>query len=158
MSADNHTTSSFWARPEMQARLAKTQARLENSPSETPLKNLNYKKPTNLSSPEDHGSSSKQSNLKNLKASEPKKRGGVPRLKLYTDETLKKALAWGVEEWLVQVCIREYGEYTVKGQINRIHQIPEGYFKPKYGAIPTQRGRLFNLEMQKLKAKTSASL
>lgn len=28
MSADNSTTSSFWTRPEMQARLAKTQARL----------------------------------------------------------------------------------------------------------------------------------
>ena len=72
-------------------------------------------------------------------------------MELYTDEILKKVMAWGVEEWLVQVCIRDYGLYTVKGQINRIHQIPDGYFKPQYGPIAQQRGRLFNREMQKLK-------
>jgi hypothetical protein len=93
------------------------------------------------------------SDLNNLKSEPEKKRGGVPRLQLYTDATLKKTMEWGVEEWLVQVCIRDYGEYVVKGQINRIHQIPEGYFKPQYGPIPQQRGRLFNREMQKLKAK-----
>ena len=79
---------------------------------------------------------------------------GVSRLELYTNETLKKAMAWGVEEWLVQVCIRDYGIHTVKGQINRIYNIPDGYFKPKYGPIPSQRGRLFNTEMQKLKQQS----
>ena len=62
-------------------------------------------------------------------------------------------MAWGVEEWLLQVCIRDYGLYTVKGQINRIYQMPDGYFKPQYGPINTQRGRIFNKEMQKLKER-----
>ena len=99
-------------------------------------------------------SSQKNFNLNNLKAEQ--KRGGVPRLTLYTDEVFKKALSWGVEEWLLQVSIREYGEYTVKGQINRIHCIPNGYFKPQYGDVNTQRGRIFNKEMQKLKANRAS--
>lgn len=90
-------------------------------------------------------------NLNNLKRPDGKPRGGVPRLTLYTDETFKKAMSWGIEEWLVQVCIRDYGEYKVRATINRIYQIPDGYFKPQYGPIPGQRGRLFNKEMQKLK-------
>lgn len=125
------------------------------------LNNLNFKlaRSTGVGSdpgnhaPDDPGFSQKGSNLNNLKASPEKKRGGVPRIQLFTDETLKKAIIWGVEEWLIQVCIRDYGEYTIKGQINRIHQIPDAYFKPQYGPIPQQRGRLFNKEMQKLKAK-----
>lgn len=130
-----------------------------------PLNNLNFKLARSTgnssdqasSAPEDPGSSLKNSNLNNLKVSPEKKWGGVPRLQLFQDETLKKAIAWGVEEWLIQVSIREYGEYVVKGQINRIHQIPEAYFKPQYGPIPTQRGRLFNKEMQKLKASRRVS-
>jgi hypothetical protein len=60
-------------------------------------------------------------------------------------------MSWGVQEWLIQVCIRDYGIYKVKAAINRLYNLPEGYFKPKYGPINTQRGKLFNTEMQKLK-------
>ncbi len=114
-----------------------------------PLNNLNSQSSSKFKpSLVDRYSSSTPTNLNVLKAK------GVPRLELYTDEILKKAMGWGVEEWLVQVCIRDYGIYTVKGQINRIYNIPDGYFKPKYGPIPNQRGRLFNTEMQKLKQQT----
>lgn len=121
------------------------------------LNNLNLKNNNNLAGSDPGSLALNRVNLNNLKQRDEKKstqakRGGVPRLELYTDETWKKALAWGVEEWLLQVCIREYGAYTVKGQINRIHQIPDGYFKPQYGPIHQQRGRLFNKEMQKMKA------
>jgi hypothetical protein len=116
------------------------------------LNNLNSSKLEEFNAPQADRSPQTGSNLNNLKRQQPaKRRGGVPRLQLYTDPTLKRAMDWGVEEWLVQVCIRDYGEYTVKGQINRIYQIPDGYFKPQYGPIPGQRGRLFNREMQKLK-------
>lgn len=114
------------------------------------LINLNNKAIVEFKSPEDTGSSPTKPNLNNLK------RGGVPRLRLYTDPALQKAIAWGVEEWLIQVSIREYGEYAVKAQINRLHQIPEGYFKPQYGPVPQQRGRLFNREMQKLRDSRQA--
>jgi hypothetical protein len=152
--SQHSTTSSFWASPAMQERLARSQAGQGRAAIPQALNNLNLNKNYNLNQGEDRSSSANSSNLNNLK---PEKRGGVPRLKLYTDETLKKAMAWGVEEWLVQVCIRDYGEYTVKGQINRIYQLPEGYFKPKYGPIPAQRGKLFNREMQKLKASKASS-
>jgi hypothetical protein len=133
----------------LDARLKRAHEVEEKLKNGTPraLNNLNYKSSPEFNTPQAGSDPSSSSNLNNLK------RGGVPRLQLYTDATLKKAMEWGVEEWLVQVCIRDYGEYAVKGQINRIHQIPEGYFKPQYGPIPQQRGRLFNKEMQKLKAK-----
>lgn len=117
------------------------------------LNNLNYISGSTVETTQPSGvvSSPNSSNLNNLKAQPEKKRGGVPRLELYTDEALKKAMAWGVEEWLVQVCIRDYGLYKVKAQINRIYQLPEGYFKPQYGPIDKQRGRIFNMEMQKLR-------
>lgn len=115
------------------------------------LNNLNYKSQAKFNTPQADLDPPSGSNLNNLKGESEKKRVGVPRMELYTDEILKKVMAWGVEEWLVQVCIRDYGLYTVKGQINRIHQIPDGYFKPQYGPIAQQRGRLFNREMQKLK-------
>jgi hypothetical protein len=116
----------------------------------TPLNNLNSSVDNNLNPTGKFKLQSEPENLNDLK------RKGVQRLELYTDEAFKKALSWGVEEWLVQVCIRDYGIYTVKGQINRIHQIPEGYFKPHYGPVHTQRGRLFNTEMQRLKQSKAA--
>lgn len=118
----------------------------------TPLNNLNFNsRSTEVATTPAGGVNTipNSSNLNNLKPHE--KRGGVPRLELYRDESLKKAMAWGVEEWLVQVCIRDYGLHTIKGQINRIYQMPDGYFKPQYGPIDKQRGRIFNKEMQKLK-------
>jgi len=118
-------------------------------PSSSPLNNLNSKASNQFKSPEDSSSYSNLTNLNNLRPEQVSK--GIARIELYTDETLKKALVWGVEEWLLQVCIRDYGLYTVKAQINRIYQMPDGYFKPKYGPIPQQRGRIFNKEMQKLK-------
>jgi len=114
------------------------------------LNNLNLKSSPEFNTPQAGSDLPNSSNLNNLNGASEKKRGGVPRLMLYTDETLKKAMEWGVEEWLVQICIRDYGLYTVKAQINRIYQIPQTYFKPHYGPIPQQRGRLFNKEMQKL--------
>lgn len=99
--------------------------------------------------PEDPGHSSKSSDLNNLKLHE--KKGGVPRRQLYEDPALSKAMSWGVEEWLVQVCIRDYGIDAVKRAINKIYTLPQGYFKPQYGPIPQQCGRIFNKEMQKLK-------
>jgi|GEM_PF-2000655 len=114
-----------------------------------PLNNLNIKSSFEFKPLEDSSSYSNLTNLNNLKGSTTGK--GIPRLELYTDEILKKAISWGVEEWLLQVCIRDYGIYTVKAQINRIYQMPDGYFKPQYGPIPQQRGRIFNKEMQKLK-------
>jgi hypothetical protein len=127
-------------------RAHEVEAKLKNNTPRA-LNNLNLTPGVEFKAVKAGSSPPNGANLNNLK------RGGVPRLQLYTDATLKKVMEWGVEEWLVQVCIRDYGEYTVKGQINRIHQIPEGYFKPQYGPIPQQRGRLFNREMQKLKAK-----
>ena len=124
----------------------------EKSHQNRALNNLNSRSSSEFNTPQASSDLSSSSNLNYLKAEPEKKRGGVPRLKLYTDETLKKAMAWGVEEWLLQVCIRDYGEYTVKGQINRIYQMPDGYFKPQYGPLDQQRGRIFNREMQKLKA------
>jgi len=123
--------------------------------SQRALNNLNSKSSVEFNPIEDKRSLPKQSNLNHLKAEQGKKQKGVPRLELYTDEILKKAMSWGVEEWLLQVCIRDYGLYTVKSQINRIYSMPEGYFKPKYGPIPQQRGRIFNKEMQKLKQSKS---
>jgi len=117
--------------------------------SSSPLNNLNSKVSDQFKSLEDGSYYSNLTNLNKLKSAATGK--GVPRLELYTDEILKKAISWGVEEWLLQVCIRDYGLYTVKAQINRIYQMPDGYFKPKYGPIPQQRGRIFNKEMQKLK-------
>ena len=133
--------------------VAQIQARaleLANQPYESPLNNLNYKKASDsLSSQALDGSSSQENlNLNNLK------RGGVPRLELYKDPALKKAMEWEVEEWLVQICIRDYGLATVKAQIARIFGIPDGYFKPKYGPLNAQRGRIFNKEMQKLRGRS----
>lgn len=113
-----------------------------------PLNNLNYISGDNLSNltpSKEIKLNTQPVNLNNLKGK------GVPRVELYTDEALKKAMIWGVQEWLVQVCIRDYGLHIVKGIINRIYNLPEGYFKPQYGPIPQQRGKLFNNEMQKLK-------
>jgi hypothetical protein len=109
------------------------------------LNNLNSSNNYNLNPNRDIKLQAEPKNLNGLKGK------GVSRIELYTDEALKKAMSWGVEEWLVQVCIRDYGLHTVKGQINRIYQLPDGYFKPQYGPINTQRGRIFNKEMQKLK-------
>lgn len=114
-----------------------------------PLNNLNLNNKLNLKPTGVSSSLSRCQNLNNLKALPEKKRSGVPRIQLWTDATLRRALEWGFDEAMLQVCIREYGEYTVKGEINRIYQIPDGYFKPKYGPIPGQRGKLFNVEMQK---------
>jgi hypothetical protein len=108
-----------------------------------PLNNLNSSSGCNLKPTGEI----QPTNLNNLK--------GVPRLQLYTDPALQKAMDWGVEEWLVQICIRDYGLYIVKSQINRIYQIPDSYFKPHYGPIPQQRGRIFNKEMQKLNEANS---
>lgn len=116
-----------------------------------PLNNLNSSSGDNLTPNRAFKLQAEHSDLNNLK------RGGVPRQELYTDETLKKAMSWGVQEWLVQVCIRDYGIYKVKAAINRLYNLPEGYFKPKYGPISTQRGKLFNTEMQKLRRNTSFS-
>lgn len=120
-----------------------------------PLNNLNIKARSQFNPMIDTRRQLNFSDLNNLKSPAGKK--GVPRLELYTDEALKKAIGWGVEEWLLQVCIQEYGIYAVKAQINRIYQIPEGYFKPKYGPIAQQRGRIFNKEMQKLKQSSGLS-
>jgi hypothetical protein len=114
-----------------------------------PLNNLNYNSGESLTPSRDIKLNPQSVNLNNLKGQ------GVPRVELYTDEALKKAMAWGVQEWLVQVCIRDYGLHIVKGVINRIYSLPEGYFKPKYGPIPQQRGRLFNTEMKKLREHRS---
>jgi len=119
------------------------------------LNNLNIKSGFEFKSLEYSRNFSNLINLNNLRPEQESK--GIARIEPYTDETLKKAISWGVEEWLVQVCIREYGIYTVKAQINRIYQLPDGYFKPKYGPIAQQRGRIFNKEMQKLKCARQAN-
>jgi DnaA N-terminal domain len=92
-------------------------------------------------------------NLNNLKPKNAKNRSGVSRRELWDDGCWRKALDWGFDEAMLQYCIAEYGSYVIKGQINRIHQIPEGYFRPKYGPINQQRGRLLNKEMQKLRGQ-----
>jgi len=127
----------------------RTQDCIQKTHQNRALNNLNLKSSSEFNPPIASSDNAKQPNLNNLKPHE--KRGGLPRLQLYTDETLKKAMAWGVKEWLLQVCIRDYGLYTVKAQINRIYQMPDGYFKPQYGPIDQQRGRIFNKEMQKMK-------
>jgi hypothetical protein len=113
--------------------------------TQNPLNNLNSSFENNLNPNSNIKLERQQENLNNLKGK------GVPRLELYTDEAFKKAMAWGVQEWLLQVCIRDYGIYNVKATINRIYNLPEGYFKPQYGPVNTQRGRIFNKEMQKLR-------
>lgn len=111
----------------------------------TPLNNLNSRVENNLNPSSNLKLQSQPKNLNGLKGK------GIPRLELYTDETFKKALGWEVKEWFLQVCIKDYGVYAVKGAINRIYNLPDGYFQPKYGPINQQRGRLLNTEMQKLR-------
>src|SRR5205085_8577221 len=97
--------------------------------TQNPLNNLNSSFENNLNPSSNLKLEKQKENLNNLKGK------GIPRLELYTDETFKKAMAWGVQEWLIQVCIRDYGIYAVKGALNRIYNLPEGYFKSQYGPV-----------------------
>ena len=126
--------------------------KLAQTHTQTPLNNLNSRVENNLNPNSNLKLQSQPENLNSLKGK------GVPRLELYTDETFKKALSWEVKEWFLQVCIRDYGEYAVKGAINRIYNLPDGYFQQKYGPINQQRGRLLNAEMKKLREGKQVAL
>ena len=97
-------------------------------------------------------------NLFNLVKEEPitKEKQTYPKLKrveLYTDFHYQKAMRWGVAEWLVHICVRDYGPHVVKGVIQRIANLPEIYFSQHQYTIDEQRGRLFNTEMKILRGQ-----
>lgn len=100
--------------------------------------------------------SSKKNNLNNLNPREGKNKSGLKRRELLADKALKRLLEWGVEEWLIFLCVKSYGIHAVKGEANRIQSIPDSYFKQAYGNIESQKGRFFNRAMQELKARGEA--
>lgn len=108
------------------------------------LNNLNLNK-RSLVSLRDLGNSNDLDNLNNLKAV------GIPRVELFTDDAFVRALEWGFDEAMLQLCIGTYGKLKVKGLIHKISKLPELYFKPQYGPVPKQRGKLLNHELGKLK-------
>ncbi len=77
----------------------------------------------------------------------------ISRFELWSDKVLQRALEWGFDERVLRICIQEYGEDLVKYHINRIHALPDGYFQARYGPVAQQRGKCFNMEMQKLRRK-----
>lgn len=113
-------------------------------PQSRALNNLKLNK-RSLTPTRDPGNSNDLDNLNILKAP------GIPRAELFKDETLVKAIEWGFDEAMLQLCIGLYGKHSIKGIINKLNKLPEVYFKPQYGPVPQQRGRLLNCELKKLK-------
>lgn len=119
------------------------------------LNYLNYKnnnlKPTQASSKEIYPV---ENNLNYLNREKTKKTG-ITRRQLFADPALRRLLDWGVKDWLICLCAREYGLHVVRGESNRINALPLCAFNENYGPIETQRGRYFNKAMDELRGRAS---
>lgn len=80
------------------------------------------------------------------------KKRTVTRQELHSDTDFKKALSWGVYEYVIQTWFKCYGVSAVRKMIWKIGAIGVGYFKDVklYGTIEQQRGKLLYTEMKQL--------
>ena len=138
-------TSDFWRKNRARLDRLKNLAENQKSLNTNHLNNSSSLSKNILSI--DTVSSSEDPKFKLFKREEEK----ISRRDLYADPAYRQALDWGVAEWLIHVCVRDYGRNKVRGEIFRISKYPDGYFKPQYGPVNQQRGKIFNVEMRKLK-------
>jgi hypothetical protein len=73
------------------------------------------------------------------------------RAKIHSDPVFLEVQSWGVDAPFIYAAVRDNGEAAVKGVVQRLKKLADSYFR-QWESIPHQRGRLFNVEMKKLKA------
>lgn len=93
----------------------------------------------------------KESN--NLEENNYKNYNGL-RQKIHSDKWFLMAQSWGVTPQMLYACVRDYGEAKVKAIIFKLspERLAAGYFR-QGEPIELQRGRLFSVEMRRLKNK-----
>jgi hypothetical protein len=76
--------------------------------------------------------------------------------KIHSDAAFLEAQSWKVDAPFLYAAVRDFGEYPVKEIIARLRRLADSYFRQGQ-PIPQQRGRLFNVEIHKLRKQRLAS-